>query len=35
MAPFGNPKQEKKKLEDVHDLLELKAHFESKLSLIQ
>jgi len=36
MAPFGNPKQEKKKLENVHDnILELKAHFESKLNLIQ
>jgi hypothetical protein len=35
MAFFGNPKH-KKKIFNVHDnILELKAYFESKLSLIQ
>jgi hypothetical protein len=36
MTFFGNPKHMKKKLQNVHDnILELKAHFESKFNLIQ
>jgi hypothetical protein len=36
MTSFENPRQKKKELLNVCDnILELKAHFESKLSLIQ